>query len=69
MRLYFVHCGDELSYLVFVQSFVYLCECDWLVFGNVICVLAGEHSTVTTVHLLWDFLKEKETLVGIVQRV
>lgn len=38
----------------------YLCECDWLVFGNVICIFACEHSTVTAVHLLWDFLIEKQ---------
>lgn len=37
----------------------YLCECDWLVFGNVICIFACEHSTVATIHLLWDFLKIK----------
>lgn len=37
----------------------YLCKCDWLVFGNVICIFACEHSTVTTIHLLWDFLRAK----------
>ena len=38
----------------------YLCECDWLVFGNVICIFAREHSTVATVHLLRDFLTDEE---------
>lgn len=38
----------------------YLCESDWLVFGNVICIFAREHSTVTTIHLLWDFLRAEE---------
>lgn len=56
-----------LSYLLFAQSWVYLCECDWLVFGDVICILAGEHSAVTAVHLLRDFLNEKEMLAGPVQ--
>lgn len=56
------------SCVLFVQSTLYLCECDWLVFGDVICILAGKHSTVTTVHLLWDFLKRREMFVGIVQK-
>ena len=38
----------------------YLRECDWLVFGNVICIFACEHSTVATIHLLWDFLGIKK---------
>lgn len=42
-----------------MMSCAYLCECDWLVFGNVICILACEHSTVTAIHLLWDFLKRE----------
>lgn len=33
---------------------VVLCECDRLVFGDVICIFACEHSTVATIHLLWD---------------
>lgn len=37
----------------------HLCECDWLVFGNVVCIFTCEHSTVTAIHLLRDFLKAK----------
>lgn len=42
----------------------YLCESDWLVFGNVICIFACEHSTVTTIHLLWDFLRGEIKMVS-----
>lgn len=67
VRLCFVFVVQSCA--LFVQSTVYLCEGDWLVFGNVICILAGEHSTVTTVHLLWDFLKGRDMLVCIVQKL
>lgn len=45
----------------------YLCECDWLVFGKVIGIFACEHSTVATIHLLWDLLKaegKKKDYIG-----
>lgn len=35
----------------------YLCKFDWLFFGDVFCIFARKHSTVATIHLLWDFLK------------
>lgn len=40
-----------------LMRLTYLCEFDWLFFGNVFCIFACKHSTVTTVHLLWDFLR------------
>lgn len=43
----------------------YLCECDWLIFGNVICIFACKHPAVAAVHLLWDFLRGK----GVIQRL
>lgn len=35
---------------------VLLCEVDWSVFGNTVSIFAGKHATVTSIHLLWNFL-------------
>lgn len=35
---------------------VLLCEVDWSVFGNAVSIFAGKHATVTSIHLLWNFL-------------
>lgn len=35
---------------------VLLCKVDWSVFGNAVGIFASKHSTVTSIHLLWDFL-------------
>lgn len=35
----------------------YLCECDWPVFGDVLGILACEHPTVTSIHLLRNLLR------------
>lgn len=35
---------------------VLLCEVDWSVFGNAVSIFAGKHATITSIHLLWNFL-------------
>lgn len=38
----------------------HLCKVDWSVFGNAVGIFASKHSTVTSIHLLWDFLKDRQ---------
>lgn len=35
---------------------VLLCEVDWSVFGNTVSIFTSKHPTVTSIHLLWNFL-------------
>lgn len=35
---------------------VLLCEVDRSVFGNAVSILARKHPTITSIHLLWNFL-------------
>lgn len=35
---------------------VLLCEVDWSVFGNTVSIFASKHPTVTSIHLLGNFL-------------
>lgn len=41
----------------------HLCEVDWSVFGNTVSIFTGKHPTVTSIHLLWNFLKEQNNMV------
>ena len=43
-----------------VEGLPHLCEVDWSVFGNAVSIFASKHSTVTSIHLLWDFLKDQQ---------
>lgn len=42
----------------------HLCEVDWSVFGNAVSIFAGKHATVTSIHLLWNFLKAPKQQKG-----
>lgn len=48
--------GEHVSY----RGSVHLCEVDWSVFGNTVSIFAGKHATVTSIHLLWNFLKDQQ---------
>jgi hypothetical protein len=42
------------------EVLAHLCEIDWSVFGNTISIFAGKHPTITSIHLLWNFLKDQQ---------
>lgn len=46
------------------EASAHLCEVDWSVFGNAVSVFAGKHPTITSIHLLWNFLKDQKQRKG-----
>lgn len=47
-----------------LEGSAHLCEVDWSVFGNAVSILAGKHPTITSIHLLWNFLKDQKQQKG-----
>lgn len=42
------------------EASAHLCEVDWSVFGNAVSIFAGKHPTITSIHLLWNFLRDQK---------
>lgn len=43
-----------------MEGSAHLCEVDWSVFGNTVSIFAGKHPTVTSIHLLRNFLEDQQ---------
>lgn len=46
------------------EGSAHLCEVDRSVFGNAVSIFASKHATVTSIHLLWNFLKDQKQQKG-----
>lgn len=47
-----------------LEGSAHLCEVDRSVFGNAVSILARKHPTITSIHLLWNFLKDQKRQKG-----
>lgn len=52
--------GDRVVTGLLPEGSAHLCEVDWSVFGNAVSIFAGKHATITSIHLLWNFLKDQK---------